>query len=74
MQIVISDLEKEFQGLPADVDVSAGVKVVIPCKAPKGFPPPSITWLRNGKILSLIEGKRYDSYDKCFLVCFGICQ
>ena len=54
------DIDKEFQGLPSDVDVSTGAKVVIPCKAPKGFPPPSITWLKDGKMLSLIEGKRYE--------------
>ena len=56
--ISTSDLDKEFQGLPSDVDVSVGATVVISCKAPKGFPPPSITWLKDGHLYSLADGSR----------------
>ena len=55
---LFSVLDREFQGLPSDVDVSAGARVVIPCKAPKGFPRPSITWLKDGRLYALTEGRR----------------
>ena len=56
--IFLTDLEKEFQGLPSDVDVAVGATVVVSCKAPKGYPPPSITWLKDGRMYSLVEGSR----------------
>ena len=34
---VFPDLEKEFLGLPSDVDVAVGSAVVLACQAPKGL-------------------------------------
>ena len=37
------------------MDVAVGSTVVISCKAPKGFPPPSTSWMKDGRLLSLTE-------------------
>ena len=37
------------------MDVAVGSNVVISCKAPKGYPPPSITWLKDGHLFPLTE-------------------
>ena len=56
----ILDLEKEFRGLPSDVDVAVGSSVVLSCQAPKGNPSPSVTWKKDGKVYHVGEGSRLD--------------
>ena len=54
------DLEKEFRGLPSDVDVAVGSSVVLSCQAPKGNPSPSVSWKKDGKVYHVGEGSQLD--------------
>ena len=55
-----ADLEKEFRGLPSDVDVAVGSSVVLSCQAPKGNPSPSVSWKKDGKMYHIGDGSRLD--------------
>ena len=58
--LFIPDLEKEFRGLPSDVDVAVGSSVVLSCQAPKGNPSPSVSWKKDGKVYHVGEGSKLD--------------
>ena len=57
---IVSDLEKEFRGLPSDVDVAVGSSVVLSCQAPKGNPSPLVRWKKDGKVYHVGEGSHLD--------------
>ena len=57
---IVSDLEKEFRGLPSDVDVAVGSSVVLSCQAPKGNPSPSVSWKKDGKVYHVGVGSQLD--------------
>jgi len=56
----VAYLEKEFRGLPSDVDVAVGSSVVLSCQAPKGNPSPSVSWKKDGKVYHVGAGSRLD--------------
>ena len=60
MNVFFSDLEKEFLGLPSDVDVAVGSSVVLSCQAPKGNPSPTVSWKKDGKVYHVREGSHLD--------------
>ena len=57
---VFPDLEKEFLGLPSDVDVAVGSSVVLSCQAPKGNPSPTVSWKKDGKVYHVGEKSHLD--------------
>ena len=55
-------MERDFQGLPSDVDVSVGSSVVLPCQAPNGNPSPSVSWKKDGQTI-LFSSKGEESVE-----------
>ena len=43
----LPDLKKNFDLMDTRIRAEAGEKLEIKCMAPKGYPKPQITWLKN---------------------------
>ena len=44
-------LKDKFRREPTDVGVTSGSTARLECSPPRGSPPPTVFWKRNGKIL-----------------------
>ncbi|KAA0185064.1 hypothetical protein HAZT_HAZT003468 [Hyalella azteca] len=41
-------LREEFREVPLDVSVASGGAAELRCAPPRGHPPPTLSWTRNG--------------------------
>ncbi|XP_072281767.1 roundabout homolog 4 isoform X1 [Pyxicephalus adspersus] len=53
VSLTIAVLKEEFRQEPSDKMVAAGKPLVLDCSPPKGHPEPTVTWKKDGMILSL---------------------
>ena len=48
---LLSVLREDFRIMPVDTRVALGETAILKCLPPRGNPKPTVTWLKDGKII-----------------------
>ena len=51
-------MQEDFRMMPMSTKVAQGDTAVLKCQAPRGYPEPSVTWVKNGEVLDPASSKR----------------
>ena len=61
-------MQEDFQMMPMSTKVAQGDTAVLKCLAPKAYPEPTTTWIKNGEHLDPSSSKRITKTDTGNLV------
>ena len=55
------DLRDDFRTVPKDTDVALGDEAILKCSPPRGHPTPVVRWKKDGEVLDLTSGNRFET-------------